>query len=434
MRGKVSLLAGFGLFTYAFLTAELLFNTCAAGVLGEAAALPLYGGGCLAAAAGYLLWPLACRLPPDRHRQALLAVAALGAFCSLVLPFAANPALLVAAYLLGLLLAGMTGGAALHGLARQLPLPRLGITIAAPYAGAFALQALATWAAGLLAEPFAAALQHCLVAAALAAAGLLLPVAWPEAPRPTPTTTARTTRYLWLGLASCVVICCLFGLADGIVMNLYTGQQLDAQDAVRLICIPGILFAGWMADVKEGSLFPFATIAAMTAIIVAFHLFNTAETFNAALGCVYFFGSFMTMYSIAVFVGRAVRTANPSRWAVAGRAAKYLVGGIFALTSAALFNALGLLWVTAVYVLALIALLGVRLLSPTLNALPPEDVADDPPDALSEREHEVLAMLRSGATTAEISARLFITQNTVRVHIRNIKRKTGAPTREHLAR
>ncbi|AXH37339.1 DNA-binding response regulator [Humibacter sp. BT305] len=51
------------------------------------------------------------------------------------------------------------------------------------------------------------------------------------------------------------------------------------------------------------------------------------------------------------------------------------------------------------------------------------------PDALTEREHDVLELLSQGASNREIAARLFISAKTVSVHVSNILRKTGAASR-----
>ena len=49
---------------------------------------------------------------------------------------------------------------------------------------------------------------------------------------------------------------------------------------------------------------------------------------------------------------------------------------------------------------------------------------------LTGREWDVLELMRKGATTAEISERLFVSPTTVRSHISSILRKLGVPTRE----
>ena len=51
---------------------------------------------------------------------------------------------------------------------------------------------------------------------------------------------------------------------------------------------------------------------------------------------------------------------------------------------------------------------------------------------ISLRETEVLNLIREGATNGEISAKLFISENTVKFHVRNILKKTGCSNRAEL--
>ena len=64
--------------------------------------------------------------------------------------------------------------------------------------------------------------------------------------------------------------------------------------------------------------------------------------------------------------------------------------------------------------------------------LPPQNT--DTPEKLSEREKEVLRMVASGHTNAEIAAHMGITPMTVNTHIRNIYRKLQVRTRAQAVR
>jgi len=52
-----------------------------------------------------------------------------------------------------------------------------------------------------------------------------------------------------------------------------------------------------------------------------------------------------------------------------------------------------------------------------------------PPDGLTEREVEILALIVQGLTNPEIAARLFLSNHTVKTHINRIFAKTGSRDR-----
>ena len=57
-----------------------------------------------------------------------------------------------------------------------------------------------------------------------------------------------------------------------------------------------------------------------------------------------------------------------------------------------------------------------------------------PPDGLTTREAEVLALLASGLSNAEIAQRLYLSHATVKTHINRIFAKTGARDRAQAVR
>ncbi len=68
--------------------------------------------------------------------------------------------------------------------------------------------------------------------------------------------------------------------------------------------------------------------------------------------------------------------------------------------------------------------------SDTENAPPPVQlVKDDKADPLTRRELQVLNLLAAGKTNAQIAGRLFISEGTVKSHLRHIMEKLGATNR-----
>ena len=68
------------------------------------------------------------------------------------------------------------------------------------------------------------------------------------------------------------------------------------------------------------------------------------------------------------------------------------------------------------------------MVGPILNAVS-HSLVDAPAALLSERELEVLACLSEGLTTLQIAVRLFISENTVKTHIRHILDKLESSNR-----
>jgi DNA-binding NarL/FixJ family response regulator len=77
----------------------------------------------------------------------------------------------------------------------------------------------------------------------------------------------------------------------------------------------------------------------------------------------------------------------------------------------------------------------IHLASRGLHVLPASEPSDGPPpglDVLTQREAEVMELLRSGRSNAEIAHTLHVSVETVRTHARRIYRKLGVKTRREL--
>ena len=64
-------------------------------------------------------------------------------------------------------------------------------------------------------------------------------------------------------------------------------------------------------------------------------------------------------------------------------------------------------------------------------ALMPAFLSKDKDDILTAREREILQLLANGMSNAEVAAKLFISQETVKSHVRHILAKLEADTRTH---
>ena len=456
-RGYFRMIAGkywklslaFAVYMYYYLTAELTFTELMVLEFGAGAGTLFYGFYCLAGAAGFFGYGLTRMLVKGTGGRCrlLCIVGVFGVGFTLSAPFAGG-SFAGAFTLAAMLAAGYAGGELLCNIAVCVrEKSTLGIFIAAPYSAAFLLQFLFGYV-----EPFFGdALQtvtHIVLAAAFAVCVFLLLAHGLAAPDGNPSSFAKkpdAKKYLWGAVISCLIISCLYGLMDGIIMLLHSGQELDVWSGTRLLTIPGMLSAAWFADYKHGKYFPFATLIAMVMAVSAVLLWREADTWNLALGAVYFFFSFMSIYSLAIFVRVASDTDKPGLWAAAGRGVKYAAGGAFALLGSFVFENISLLAIELLYLALLIILACVFFFQGRLGMTP--DAGQRQPAQLSrgqtfeemvafygitEREAEALRFLLKAAKTSDIASAMFVVEGTVYKYISSMITKTGRKNRAEL--
>ena len=439
------LLFAFGLYMYFYLEAEILFTNRIGERFGESNGTMFYGLFCLAAAVGFFSFAFLRRLTPRAEKFFLLILSGAGIIFTTATVYTGAMAT-AALTLLTMLIAGIAGASLLYAMAINVKEKSvLGLFIALPYAAAFLVQYMIGYISPLFGGNEVLFL-HGSIAAALCAAtvfsskAVTIPMQKHEI---TIDKSTETRRYLIGVMIAGLIIFSLYGMMDGIIMTLHVGQELNVYVWVRLLCIPGLLFTGWIFDLRGGRYFPFASAIGMAAAVAAVFLFNTADTFNAALGSIYFFCSFMTMYSLAVFVHVADKTNAPAFWAGAGRGLKYLAGGIFALAGSLIFSHISLLLLALIYIALLIALFIILFFQGKLTPVEAKDKTTESPSDIpleesmksygfTGREIDVLRLLLAGKSTFEIAEAMFITEKTVQKYISSMMSKTDSKSRSSL--
>ena len=155
---------------------------------------------------------------------------------------------------------------------------------------------------------------------------------------------------------------------------------------------------------------------------------------------------FFTLFIILAFVDLAAHRPSLKPWAVTGRSLQ-----MFSVSVATVFGAFILdadkLFFTLLYVLVIVGCLVIVFYNSALRfnlgsaatdsaeaevttSLPASDYCAR--YGLTQRETEVLDCILSGQSIAEISEALFISQRTVKFHITNLLRKTGATSQKEL--
>ncbi len=200
----------------------------------------------------------------------------------------------------------------------------------------------------------------------------------------------------------------------------------------------GLIIAGIIGDRsrKYGAIsclaalfFPFAMIALSSEIGVSIVLW--------ILG--YFFFGFLAVFRIVLFSD--ISRSQENLLCVAGFGLMFgRIGDAAGTLTGILLNGrlIPLVIVASIcFVVTFIVffLLYNRLYMPMSRSLPNrEDLMHEfiQKHELSLREAEVLKLISEGASNGEISAKLFITENTVKFHVRNILKKTGCSNRTEL--
>ena len=231
----------------------------------------------------------------------------------------------------------------------------------------------------------------------------------------------------------------------------------------RLSYCAGSIAAGYFAD-RNRLYLPLAALFAKAQDILDIWVGQEQVLYYP----LHYFGDFMngffTLFIILAFVDLAAHRPSLKPWAVTGRSLQ-----MFTVSVATVFGAFILdadkLFFTLLYVLAIVGCLVIVFYNSALRftlgsaaadsaaaeiitPLPAPEATTPLPTAevttslpapdycarygLTQRESEVLDCILSGQSISEISEALFISQRTVKFHITNLLRKTGATSQKEL--
>ena len=262
-----------------------------------------------------------------------------------------------------------------------------------------------------------------------------------------------------------VLLSLLHGIGD-LYMDAYHNFN-DLFGFSRLSYCAGSIAAGYFAD-RNRLYLPLAALFAKAQDILDIWVGQEQVLYYP----LHYFGDFMngffTLFIILAFVDLAAHRPSLKPWAVTGRSLQ-----MFTVSVATVFGAFILdadkLFFTLLYVLAIVGCLVIVFYNSALRfnlgsaiaevttPIPAAEVTTPLPAAeattplptaevttslpapdycarygLTQRESEVLDCILSGQSISEISEALFISQRTVKFHITNLLRKTGATSQKEL--
>lgn len=206
----------------------------------------------------------------------------------------------------------------------------------------------------------------------------------------------------------------------------------------RIFYAVGLTLAGIICDKKRA----YGTVTSTIALICPFVMFAlTSEVSSSIVFWIlsYILFGFLNVYRITVFSDMATTTPDMLWIATFGLLFGRLgdAGGSFIGMSLS-DNRIWLVSVTAILFVVATTLLFVLYNSLYMNVVPTEQNEDEKIDKfiqtydISTREADVLRLILNGNTNPEISASLYISENTVKFHIRNILKKTNCANRKEM--
>ena len=389
-------------------------------------------------AAGILLFSLLIRRFPRLAGKEFGSSMVL-LFMALVIPSvtATNTIILIISGLVMNFVCGIVAAVYLYRLVSDVESGRRGIVWGIGYAAASICSWIYTVIMGDKSYQPNVILVTCVIFAILAVVVFFMPDRVEPGDRTITIPNSGTVSKKAIILAAIVVV--LINLTDS------TGFAFPASDmsgglsleAVRLMYAAGLIIAGLVNDRNR----KFGAFITVTALIIPFVILALQGINSSAyvFWCLsYLAAGFFAIYRITLFADIATESGLLyigvfglmfGRVGEAlGSAVNHVVGG----------NALVLIILTVVMYMAII-LLFYRLYQLFYN---PEAEAVRHEQArlyqfarqydLSSREVEVLRLLSSGGTTAELAEQLFISESTVKFHIHNLIQKTGTKNRSEL--
>ena len=395
---------------------------------------------------GYLFQALGCCLASrmlDRpggnpQREAAFSIALLAAVSMPAVLTDSVIALLVFGWMMNLL-CGFLGGYYLYAISIVAAENRRGIVFGGGYAAAtVAIGVLALIGDGVLIKSGRALLLYLPLAAFTAWAAFRLPLFQPMA-SPSPGTFIKMADPDRRGM----IVTCLMVVFISVVKNLgFSFPSADIQAGLipqlsRLPYAVGLVMAGLIIDKKRANGM-ICTLAALALPFIMLGLLNEPLPSTLLWGLDYLFFGFFSVFRVILFIDIAVRTkrlALAPLGLLAGRVGDAL-GTVAALLLAERQVALIALCIVA-FVPAVFLLFKQfqALYEPVVTRQRDEKEVFESfclHNDLSSREREILTMLLAGHSNAEIAGALFITENTVKYHVRNVLQKTGCKNRYEL--
>ena len=206
---------------------------------------------------------------------------------------------------------------------------------------------------------------------------------------------------------------------------------------IRAFYAIGLILCGLLMD-RNRLIGEICTIASLAYPLIFAALVNSGVTNTAALSLSYVFRGFITVYYVLSFTDLGAKSSDLLFLAPTGLLVSRATEGLlsFFLLDTSIPDVAQLVFSAACFVPLLILFVILqtkKYASPPLDAKKRLALFAEKHD-LTAREMEILNCLCVGMSDAEIAEKCYISKNTVRFHVSNLLKKTGASSRTEVVR
>ena len=437
----------FALCFFAFMLNEAFINERCAVILGSGAVNTVYAFGLVCTGAGFASFTLLrriCRAEKSR-KAALLIIGTLCLTMAVVLLIVDSPAVFIVCSVAALLLTGHIGGCVYYNTAMYFAGSRytgrmIGTGMGAAILLQFVVQKLTQHAAVFMVSIFlsVAFVMYFIVRA---------PKDWIlENPLPYSSDGRKDNSTAAALIAAVVLMSLVSGMIDSVLTAFNAEKAYDVYSGVRLSYALGLVLAGFIADIRERSYLPLATVCAILLSSICMFFLSEEVGYFAGTALMYLYSGFYVIFFTVMFLDFAPKSGCPELWAGMGRIVRSLTVAATVIPAFKIYDALGS---TALAVGSCLASIGVLLvLLPHIGraVIAPEKGGEEPAPrtmspqerlelyarscSLTPRETEVLEKLLTTEDDLQgIADCLYISRRMVQRYVSSIYEKTETKTR-----
>lgn len=453
--GKIAvpkLLCGvsFALCFFSFMLTEAVINERCAVILGSGAVNRLYTFGLVCTGLGFLSFSLLRRIckAEKARKAALIVIGALCLIAAAALLTVKQPAPFLVSAAAALLLTGHIGGCVYYNTAMYFAGSRytgrmLGAGMAAAILLQFVVQKLA-------AQSVVFMLSLLLSAAIVMYFIIRAPEDWIlENPLPYSSDIGNSPKTAAALIAAVVLMSLVSGMIDSVLTAMHAEQTYDVYGAVRLFYALGLVLAGAVADFRERSWLPIATVCVILLSSICMFFLSDEAGYFAGAALMYLYSGFYVIFFTVTFLDGAPKSRCPELWAGMGRIVRSFSVAAAVLPSLAAYDAWGSTMLAAGSCVASIGVLLALLpqIGRAVSGPAQDERRGDDPDkqelspqerleryanrcSLTPRETEVLEkLLTTDDDLQGIAGSLFISRRMVQRYVTSIYEKTGTKSR-----